>query len=187
MTALQNLILFCSKKWWAFVLITLVFGISLVLLMRLGDTFASLTNGHPPFDTQNNLTVQDIARQLSEYTPASYSAYWMFTANDFLFPFAGGLFTASILTFALRRLLPAAHEWMSARQLLPLFLLPTFFDWLENISIITMLTGQANAASTILFFKGLKLTTLTLSQTLMVLALFGVGLQWVTQRFRKNS
>lgn len=187
MIALQNLIAFCAKKWWAFALITIVFSLSLVLLMQLGEAFASVTAGHPPFDTQNKLTAQDIKQQLADYTPASYTAYWKFTANDFLFPFAGGIFTASILTFSLRRLFPNIHAWVFARTLLPLFMLPTLFDWLENFSILLVLIGQTSAATAVVFFKALKLSTLTLSQTLMVLGLTGVCLQWAIQYFRKPS
>lgn len=191
MTGLQNLIIFCSKKLGAFLFVTAAFSVALYSLMQISTAFASVSGGHEPFDMQNTLTAPAIEAQLSAYTSASFSTYWKFTAVDFIFPFAGGLFTASILAFAIRSLFPTLYATLTSKNLLPLFMLPTLFDWLENISVISVLLRYPQntpaLTSAILLFKSLKLTTLTLSQVAVSLLLLGVGIQWLIKLFRKNS
>jgi hypothetical protein len=191
MTALQNLMIFCSKRFWAFLCITVIFSVALFALTQISTTFASISGGHEPLDMQNTLTAPAIEAQLSAYTTASFSTYWKFTAVDFIFPFAGGLFTAAIFAFAIRSLSTALYAKLTSKNLLPLLMLPTLFDWLENISIISVLLRYPQntlaLTSAILLFKSLKLTTLTLSQVAVSMLLLGVGIQWLTKLFRKSS
>lgn len=190
MTALQNLIVLCSKKMPAFAGLVIVFGLSIFLLTRLSQDFAAVTNGHEPFDMQNALSLEDLTSQLADYSPASFSTYWLFTATDFVFPFAGGIFIAAITAFALRQIAPTFYEALLARRGLLLMLAPTVCDWLENLSIVLVLTTHPNSPagllSSVLVFKAFKLTTLMIAQTLMALLLVSVGVRWTLDLFKKQ-
>ncbi|MBM4197253.1 MAG: hypothetical protein FJ197_09205 [Gammaproteobacteria bacterium] len=65
----------------------------------------------------NGLTVADVLAQLPGYTEQARAKYRLFTAIDYVFPVAGGLFIAAV-----------AGVW------LPWLMLASLFDWCENVA-----------------------------------------------------
>jgi hypothetical protein len=106
---------------------------SFVALNRIAAGFPPLAGGALPFDLQNGLAVADVYAQLAGWSPGARTRYYAFSAVDWLFPLAAGLFLAATVAFCLRRSLPRAWSWVTRRQLLPLLLLGTACDWLENV------------------------------------------------------
>lgn len=165
MRAINNLLIAISKKWWAVLLVIVCNFASFGILFGLEDQFEAIT-GVPVYDTQNELTAELLREQLPLYTGAARDAYLRFAAFDFVFPLVAGIFVAVVWTLLLR-----FNRWRFAQRLLlwnlPLFpLLGTGWDWLENVSLLTILNaGSAPSQSlidTALLFKRLKLLWLSL-------------------------
>jgi hypothetical protein len=180
MTYLQGLILRCSKSPLAFLAVFLGFNLSFFALFRIAEAFAGATGGLQPFDMQNELTVEEVLAQLPHYTEASRRLYALFTVTDYVFPVLGGLFVASVGAFLLRHGLPSAYAWLEARRGLVVFLLPTLFDWLENVAALPVVFGAAppsqSLATLLIVCKKLKLGSLFLSWTaIALLALVALG------------
>ena len=184
--ALNQLIIRISSSGWLFLAtVVLAFG-SLAALLQIGQRFPAVAGGAEPFDLQNALTAGQVLEQLPLYTEAAYRQYYLFTAIDYLFPLAAGLFQAAIATFCLRYAWPRAYAAITARQLLPLLLLATLFDWCENIAAITAITAwpdtTATMAGALVAAKKLKLGFLGAAQGVTLLLLAAAVVRWVMRR-----
>jgi hypothetical protein len=168
MTRLHTLILRTSRSLGAFLALALAFGLLLIALLRTGDAFARVTSGYRPFDLQNGLGVENIATQLPLYTDASRRFYALFALFDAVFPLVGGLMTAAAAAFLTGRTSPVTYARIEARRGFLAFMLPTLFDWLENIVILVTLfaapPGIRVLWGMLVAFKKLKLASLAVSQ-----------------------
>jgi hypothetical protein len=186
--ALNGLIVRVSGNGWLFALTTvLAFG-SLTILMQIGEAFPAVAGGAQPFDLQNELTAAEVLAQLPGYTEQARGLYLQFSAIDFVFPFAAGLFLAAIAAFSMRHAFPAAYGWLTARSLLPLMMLGTLFDWCENVAALSAIyswpdTGAGLATAPVIA-KKLKLTMVIASQLLAALLLLAAAAAWIGRRLR---
>ncbi|HYO70652.1 MAG TPA: hypothetical protein VEU33_31695 [Archangium sp.] len=176
MSRLQGLLLRVSRSPLAFIASVLVFCLSFYGLFRITDAFAAVTGGFQPFDMQNVLKVDGVLAQLPLYTDDSRRLYAAFAATDFVFPAVGGLVVGGAAAFLMRHGLPSVYVRFEARRGFVLFLLPTLFDFLENVAalaVIFLAPPPSRALATILVgFHQLKLGTLLLGHgTIMLLAL----------------
>ncbi|MBL8045811.1 MAG: hypothetical protein JNL09_04675 [Anaerolineales bacterium] len=149
------------------------FALCLWLLRVIGAQFASVTQGHLPFDLQNELSRAAVSEQLSVYTSASRLWYWLFAAVDFAFPLLGGLFTAPAVAFLLRHTQPRLYAQLTTRHGFVYFTMPMLFDWLENIANLLLINFYpplwAEAANAMLTLKQFKLITLFITQGALVM------------------
>lgn len=112
------------------------------------------------------------------------SAFIMFfTSIDYFFPLFAGFFLGSTAAFLLRHSLPRWYSIAEQKNLFVLFLLATLFDWLENITLLSVIVGYPNEFSTVAVLAVLakigKLGFVVLFQTLtLVLLLFSAG-KWL--------
>lgn len=175
MLRLQGLLLRFSRSPLAFIAAFLVFCLSFYGLFRITHAFAAVTGGYQPFDMQNGLDVAGVLAQLPLYTGDSRRLYAWFAATDFVFPAAGGLVLGGAAAFLMRHGLPSVYARFEARRGFVLFLLPTLFDFLENLAALTaiFLVPPSQLSATILVgFHQLKLGTLILGHgTTMLLGL----------------
>ncbi len=173
--ALNRLIIRVSANPWLFIATTVIFITSLRALMQIGETFPAVAGGAQPFDLQNGLTGEQVLLQLAGYTDAAVRQYSIFTAIDYVFPFAAGLFLAAITAFCLRRAFPGVYAAMAGRKLLPLLMLGSLFDWAENVAAITAILAYPDTtpgmATAIVLAKRLKLACVVISQVLALLLL----------------
>jgi len=185
---LQRLIVGISARgaWYGLVL-CLAVG-SLAILARIGAAFPAVAAGAAPFDLQNGLVPGDVYRQLAGWTPAARQLYFVFSAVDCIFPLAAGLLLAATIAFCLRSSAPRACAWLADRTLLPLLLLPTACDWLENgfaVAAVAMFPeGPAWLPVALVAAKRAKLAGLAVVQPLMAgLVLYAAG-RWLLSRRR---
>lgn len=173
MTSLHALILRASRSLGAFLALVLGFSLLLTALLRIGTAFATVTAGHLPFDLQNNLSVDEITAQLPRYTDASRSLYGLFALIDTAFPLVGGLMTAAAAAFLTRRASPDVYTRVEARRGFLVLITPTLFDWLENVAILAAIftypPGARPLFTLVVVFKKLKLASLALCQTAILL------------------
>lgn len=186
--ALQRLIVRISAIGSWYVVVLAVATVSFTALMRIGAAFPAVAAGAAPFDLQNGLVAGDVYPQLSGWTPAARQLYFVFSAVDWIFPLAAGLFLAATVAFCLRTSAPQAYAWLTGRTLLPLLLAPTAFDWLENtFAVATVATypqGPAWLPAALLVAKRAKLAGLAVVQTLMFgMVLYTAG-RWLVSRHR---
>lgn len=191
MRALNNLILFCSRNAWLFLLTTgITFGCLFAAFFPMGVAFAELTGGEQMFDFQNTLTVEQIFAQLPNYTPGATQLYYAFSFVDYFFPFFAGLFLAALAAFGLRHFSPGAYDWVTVRNLWPLLMIGTAFDWAENCFALTVISqypqeAQTAAALLVLAKQG-KLASILVAQflgwSLLVLGLGRLALQRLSSR-----
>lgn len=191
MREIQNLIIYCSKTWWAFLLLIVLFSLSLFSLIQISAQFAQVTNNFQPFDMQEKLSATEIESQLTSYTSESHKFYFRFFIADFFFPLLGGFFIATLASFSLRNLnLNQFHKLETSLGFM-LFLSPTVFDWLENVSTIFLLQAYPPINSTfisiILFFKSAKFFTLFSFQGLAFLLLFLAIIKFVFKFFTEKK
>lgn len=176
---MQRSISFLASKWWRVLIIAGVNSASFALLFGLEERFQALT-GQPVYDTQNNLDQAMLLEQLPLYNGQAREAYYLFAAYDFIFPLVAAFFVAVVLTWLLQhnptRLVKRLQDWK-----LPLLaFVGAAFDWLENISLITVIQYGASVPESWLnaaiLFKRLKLAALSLSgTTLLVILIFTVA------------
>lgn len=186
--ALQRLIVRISTTGTWYVLVAAVAVGSFSILMRIGGAFPAVAGGAAPFDLQNDLAAGDVHRQLSGWTPAARQLYLIFSAVDWVFPLAAGLFLAATIAFCLRTALHRAYQWLATRTLLPLLLVPTACDWIENVfamaTVATYPDGPAWLPVALVVARQAKLATLAVVQPLMAgLVLYAAG-RWLVSRWR---
>lgn len=149
MNFLNQLLIRISKSGWLYIFVTAGFFGTLQALLRISERFPDVAAGAAPFDMQNRLSVEQIFEQLAGYTDQAYGLYQVFTAVDYFFPLFAGLFLGSTVAFLLRHSLPRWYAFAERNKLFVLFLLATLFDWLENIFLISVISGYPNELSTI--------------------------------------
>ena len=172
-----------SHSAWLFVMSAVfAFGSLSFVFMNINVAFEPVV-GAQMFDFQNNLTTTQIYEQLQNYTEETFALYYAFLFIDFYFPFFAGLVLAAAAAFSWRYLMPARYERIKARNLFALFLLPTLFDWGENLFAITVVGAYPDmlqwAASGLVLCKKAKLATVMLANLVTGLSLVLCALKWL--------
>lgn len=172
---LQDLAIRISRTWWLYLIVVLLFGGSLVALMRIGERFPEYAAGHRPFDLQNDLRAEQVYPQVADYTEHARELYYAFTLIDYAFPFFAGLFITATVAFGLRHGLPRFYDALVARKLLLLLMLGTAFDWLENATAVTIINLYPSEISwlpaLLVLAKKCKLASILVSNAAMAAAL----------------
>ena len=185
---LQNLVIRTSRTWWLYLGVVVLFAGSLLSLLRIGEMFPAHAAGNQPFDLQNGLATAEVYPQIATYTPAARNLYHAFTLIDYAFPFFAGLFIAATAAFALRNSLPKWYALLTARNLLPVFMLGTVFDWLENIAAlgaISLYPAESGWLPVLLVLaKKLKLVCVMTGQAAMLLLLVYAAGNWLAAKLR---
>jgi hypothetical protein len=188
---INQFIITCSQSWWKFLLIFLGQVGTMQVLMRITGEFPSVTAGDVPFDMQNTLKPEQIFVQLEGYTERAFDLYMIFQATDYLFPLFAGLLLATVCAFSLRHLAPAFYTTAVARNLFVLLLIPTAFDWLENINLLWAVTAWPEpahvAANLAVAAKMGKLTTMGIAFLITGVLLIGAAGNWLIQRIRGSQ
>jgi hypothetical protein len=187
MQGLQRLIIRISTSGPLYVLALVTALGSFAILAWIGAAFPAVAGGAAPFDLQNTLAPGDVHAQLSGWTPAARRLYYTFSAVDWVFPLAAGLFQAATITYCLRQSLPGAYRWLSGRNLLPLLLAPTAFDWLENVFAVTTVATYPTEAAwlpvALVAAKQAKLAGLAVTQSLMFGLVVYAAATWAIRRW----
>lgn len=161
------------------------FGSLAFVFMNINVPFEK-TVGNPMFDFQNGLTVEQIYAQLPLYDESMFALYRAFLFVDFYFPFFAGLVMAAAGAFAWRHLMPTRYQIIKSKQLFALFLIPTLFDWSENIFAIVVVSAYPEeirwAATLLVLCKQGKLATVMLAQGIVSLSLIAASLKWLATK-----
>lgn len=172
---LNRLVIRVSGSGWLYAATLAIFALSLLALLRIGNSFAAAAGGLQPFDMQNEITAAEVLAQLPAYAGEAGRLYWLFTAVDYVFPLAAALFLAATAAFCLRRSFPQVYSAMASRGLLPVFMIGGLFDWAENLSalaaILTYPDTAPALATTLVVAKRAKLTLVIATQMLVLLLL----------------
>jgi hypothetical protein len=188
---INQFIINCSQSWWKFLLIFLGQTGTMQVLMRITGEFPSVTAGDVPFDMQNTLKPDQVFIQLEGYTERAFDLYMIFQATDYLFPLFAGLLLATVCAFSLRHLAPGFYSTAVARNLFVLLLIPTAFDWLENINLLWAVTAWPEpahvAANLAVAAKMGKLTTMGIAFLITGVLLIGAAGNWLIQRIRGSQ
>ncbi|MBL8200327.1 MAG: hypothetical protein JNK40_05075 [Chromatiales bacterium] len=186
---LQDLAIRISRTWWQYLVVLFLFIGSLQALMRIGERFPDYAGGAAPFDLQNGLQAVQVYPQIAGYTEQARELYYAFTLIDYAFPFFAGLFITATVAFALRYGAPRLYAALVARKLLPVLMLATAFDWLENaaaLSAIVMYPGEVGWLPVLLVAaKKAKLGFSLASNGAMLLALLTAAGSWLARRIRR--
>ncbi|MBL8199274.1 MAG: hypothetical protein JNJ67_10055 [Chromatiales bacterium] len=185
---LQTLVIRVSQTWWLYLFVVLLFAGSLLSLLRIGEIFPSHAAGNLPFDLQNALTAAEVYPQLATWTENARNLYYAFTLIDYAFPFFAGLFIAATAAFAMRNSLPKWYAALAARNLLPVFMLGTAFDWLENLAALGVIGLHPAEIGWLPFVlviaKKLKLVCVMSGQAAMLLLLVYAAGNWLAGKLR---
>jgi hypothetical protein len=186
---LQDLVLRISRTWWLYLPVLFLFVGSLQALTRIGKRFPAYAGGAIPFDLQNDLRTDQVYTQLAGYTEPARELYYAFTLIDYAFPFFGGLFIAATVAFALRSSLPRLYAAVLSRKLLLVLMIPTAFDWLENVSAVSAIVLYPTEVRwlplLLVASKTCKLATLLLSNVALAAALLFAAGAWLSRRLRR--
>jgi len=179
----NDLVIRVSKSAWLWIMSTVfAFGSLYFVFLNINVPFEAIV-GAQMFDFQNELTVEQIFAQLPNYDEHARALYTAFMFIDFYFPFFAGLTMAAVAAFALRHLAPGKYAQIDAKNLFALFLIPTLFDWGENISAIITVGAYPEeltaAATALVLFKKGKLASVMLAQTITLLLLLAATLKWL--------
>lgn len=185
---LQDLAIRISRTWWLYLIVLVLFTGSLQALIRIGERFPEYAAGAAPFDLQNDLQASQVYPQVADYTEQARQLYYAFTLIDYAFPFFAGLFITATVAFALRYGRPRLYEVLVARRLLPVLMLATAFDWLENVAAISTIVMYPAEISwlpgLLVFAKKCKLGFSLFSNGAMLLAVLTAAGAWVARQFR---
>ena len=186
MKFLNQLVIRISKSGWLYPIVFAGFFGSLQVLLRIAGHFPEHAAGAVPFDLQNTLTAEQIFTQLAGYSGEAYRLYYIFTGVDYFFPLFAGLFLAATAAFLLRHSSPRWYAIAEQNNLFVLFLLATVFDWLENITLLSVIAAYPNEnhsiATLAVAAKTGKLGFVFLFQGITgLLILFAAG-KWITQK-----
>lgn len=185
---LNSFIISCSESWWKFLLIFLGQTGSLQLLARITQQFPDVAAGAEPFDMQNELTDGQIFTQLEGYTDEAFELYAQFQLIDYFFPLFAGLLLATVCAFSLRIAAPRFYATAAQNNLFLLLLVPTLFDWLENLSLLRVVTAwpeQAQvAANMAVWAKMGKLSTMSVAFAVTGVLLLAAATIWARNRWR---
>ncbi len=183
---INRFIINCSQSWWKFLLIFIgQFG-TMQVLTRITKEFPLVTAGDVPFDMQNTLQPGQIFSQLEGYTDRAFDLYRTFQAVDYLFPLFAGLLLATVCAFSLRMASPRYYATAVNKNLFVLLLIPTVFDWLENLSLLRVITAwpqQAElAASLAVVAKMAKLGSMGVAFLATLILLLWGTYGWIRSR-----
>ena len=185
---LNSFIISCSQSWWKFLLIFLGQTGSLQLLSRITQQFPDVAAGAEPFDMQNELTDGQIFTQLEGYTDEAFELYAQFQLIDYFFPLFAGLLLATVCAFSLRIAAPGFYAKAAQNNLFLLLLVPTLFDWLENLSLLRVVSAwpeQAQlAANMAVWAKMGKLSTMSVAFAVTGALLLAAATIWARNRWR---
>lgn len=185
---LQDLVIRISRTWWLYLTVLVLFAGSLQALIRIGGLFPDYAAGAAPFDLQNDLQPDQVYPQIAGYTEQARDLYYAFTLIDYAFPFFAGLFITATVAFGLRYGAPRYYAAAVARRLLLVLMLPTAFDWLENLAVIATIVMYPAKVGwlpwLLVFAKKCKLSFTLFSNGAMVLALVTAAGAWVARRVR---
>lgn len=188
---LNRFIIGCSESWWKFLLIFLSFNVTMFGLQQITSRFPAVTAGDIPFDMQNELRPDDIFAQLEGYTEQAFSLYAGFQAIDYVFPVVAGLFLATVCAFALRHASPALYQTAAGKNLFVLLLIPTAFDFMENFSLLRVVTAwpeQARVAADMAVLAKLgKLNSMNIAFAITGALLLWAGISWLKRRLGSPS
>ncbi len=183
---LQNLVLRISGTWWLYLIVLALFSGSLQALMHIGERFPEFAAGAAPFDLQNDLQPGQVYPQLAGYTGQARELYYAFTLIDYAFPLFGGLFISATVAFALRNSLPRFYAALVARKLLPVLMIATAFDWLENLAAMATITLYPTEFGwlpvLLVIAKKCKLAFVLLSNGAMLAAVLTAAGFWLFRR-----
>lgn len=158
------------------------FGSLYFVFLNLRIPFEEIV-GSPMFDFQNQLTVEQIFAQLPNYDEQAQALYTAFMFVDFYFPFFAGLSLAAAGAFAWRYVAPGFYAAVDNRKLFALFLIPTLFDWCENISAILVVNAYPDeltwAAGMLVLFKKGKLATVMVGNAVVGFSLVLLPVKWI--------
>lgn len=133
MATLVRLVEALSRRWWTIAILAVIIVLMMRRLTMLSDRLRAVT-GFGAFDMQTSLGMDDIAAQLTHYTPEAVRLYSDFSSTDFLFPFVSSLFWAALLVWGLRRARPVLHAAGGWQRYLPWLFIGCVFDWIENVA-----------------------------------------------------
>ncbi len=188
---LNSFIVNCSTSWWKFLLLFAGQIGTMQVLTRITDQFPAATNGDVPFDMQNSLSPADIYIQLEGYTDQAFDLYMVFQAVDFFFPLFAGLTLATVCAFALRHVSDKLYNIATAKKLFVLLLIPTLFDWLENINLLWVVLAWPDqvslAANMAVLAKMGKLSTMAVAFLLIFALLIAAAIQWLRHKLVGKS
>lgn len=178
----NDLVIRTSESPWLFVnSAVFAFGSLAFVFLNINVPFEAIV-GAQMFDFQNNLTTEQIFIQLEHYDESAKALYHAFLFIDFYFPFFAGLVMAAAGAFAWRHLMPVRYESIRARNLFIVFLIPTLFDWGENIFALTVVsvwpTEPGWAAAGLVLCKKGKLAGVMFLQAVVFLSLVLALLKW---------
>jgi hypothetical protein len=188
---INTFIIDCSRSWWKFLLLFIGQAGTMATLNNITAQFPAVSGGNIPFDMQNNLSAADIFTQLEGYTERAFDLYMIFQAVDYLFPVVAGLLLATVCAFALRTASAKYFAAAAQKNLFVLLLVPSAFDWLENINLLWVVTAwpdQAQLAANLAVAAKIgKLSTMTLAFIVTTgLLMWAVG-AWLGRRFRSGA
>lgn len=187
-SGINQFIITCSQSWWKFLLIFIgQFG-TMRILTSITEEFPLVTGGDVPFDMQNTLQSGQIFSQLEGYTDRAFDLYMRFQTVDYFFPLFAGLLLATVCAFSLRAASPRLYAAAAQRNLFVLLLIPTVFDWLENLSLLYVVNAWPNqaelGAKLAVIAKMAKLGSMGIAFVVtLVLLLWGTS-QWISRRVR---
>lgn len=186
---LQEIVLRISRTWWLYLLVLFLFVGSLQALTRIGTRFPPFAGGAVPFDLQNDLRADQVYTQLASYTEPARELYYAFTLIDYAFPFFAGLFITATVAFALRNGLPDLYAAVLSRKLLLVLMLPTAFDWLENVAAVSAILLYPTKVHwlplLLVAAKKCKLATLVVSNVAMAGVVLAAAGSWIVGRLRR--
>jgi hypothetical protein len=186
LSRLQDFVVSISRTWWLYLTVFALFAGSLRALTIIGARFPEFAAGAEPFDLQHFLQASEVYPQLAGYTAQARELYYAFTLIDFAFPFFAGLFVAATIAFALRSSVPRFYQMLVTRKLLLLPMLTTGFDWLENLTIISLIglypTTVGWLAVLLVVAKKFKLVGVLLGYVSMLVSLLIAASFWLFRR-----
>jgi hypothetical protein len=178
----HDLVVRVSHSAWLWVMSAVfAFGSLYFVFLNINVPFEQMV-GAPMFDFQNGLTVAQVFEQLPGYDERAIALYHAFLFVDFYFPFFAGLVMASAGAFAWRHLAPRVYEALDSRSLFVIFLVPTLFDWGENLFAIAVVGAWPErlgwAATLLVLCKKGKLATVMAFQAVVLISLLAAAAKW---------
>ncbi|HJP37821.1 MAG: hypothetical protein QF483_05940 [Gammaproteobacteria bacterium] len=179
----NNLVVRTSQSAWLFInSFVFAFGSLAFVFMNINTPFEA-TVGTQMFDFQNDLTVEQIFVQLTNYDESARALYHAFLFIDFYFPFFAGLVMAAAGAYAWRHLSSKHYEAIYSRNLFIVFLIPTLFDWGENIFALSVVNAWPAelgwAATGLVLCKQVKLASMVFLQAVVFLSLALALVKWL--------
>ncbi|MGI9290374.1 MAG: hypothetical protein ACR2QG_03745 [Gammaproteobacteria bacterium] len=192
LTKLNRFIINASISWKMFLLVVAGQAATMGVMMGyVNQQFPAESGGNLPFDMQNDLTVEQIFSQLESYTDKAFELYTIFQIADYVFPVVAGLVLAIICAFGLRNTSEKFYTVAIEKNLFIYILIPTLFDWLENLSLLCVVVGwpekMSNAATIAVIAKQGKLGTLNISFAVAGILLITGLIGWTRNQTRKRT